>query len=125
MFPRILERFRAGGAFKASDYVAAWHRLDAIRAEWHAATAAYDGVILPSVASAPANITRLMDDADYYICENLLALRNTRVGNLMGLCGISLPTGVPSAGVMILCPPMAEAKLLRLGAAAEQALTPL
>jgi aspartyl-tRNA(Asn)/glutamyl-tRNA(Gln) amidotransferase subunit A len=30
--------------------------------------------------------------------ENLLCLRNTRIGNLMGLCGLSLPTGVPSTG---------------------------
>jgi len=51
-----------------------------------------------------------------------LTLRNTRVGNLMGLCGLSLPTGTPSCGLMMLAPPMAEARLLRLGAAAEAAL---
>ena len=35
----------------------------------------------------------------------------------MGLCGLSLPTGTPSCGLMMLAPPMAEARLLRLGAA--------
>jgi aspartyl-tRNA(Asn)/glutamyl-tRNA(Gln) amidotransferase subunit A len=40
----------------------------------------------------------------------------------MNLCGLSLPTGVPAAGLMMLCPPMAEERLLRLGAAAAAAL---
>ena len=79
-------------------------------------------MLLPTTANAPPDIARLMADPDFYVAENLLCLRNTRVGNLMGLCGLSLPTGVPSAGLMMLAPPMAEERLLRLGAAAEAAL---
>jgi len=44
------------------------------------------------------------------------------VGNLMGSAGLSLPTKVPSAGLMMLTPPGTEHRLLRLGAAAERAL---
>jgi aspartyl-tRNA(Asn)/glutamyl-tRNA(Gln) amidotransferase subunit A len=83
---------------------------------------AYDAVILPSVACMPADIDRLMSDPDYYVSENLLTLRNARIGNMLGLCGLTLPTGVPSTGIMFLAPPMAEERLLRLGAAAEAAL---
>jgi aspartyl-tRNA(Asn)/glutamyl-tRNA(Gln) amidotransferase subunit A len=62
-----------------------------------------------------------MDDV-YYVEENLLALRNTRIGNLMGSCAITLPTGVPSCGVMIMGQPFGENQLLRLSLAAEAAL---
>jgi aspartyl-tRNA(Asn)/glutamyl-tRNA(Gln) amidotransferase subunit A len=123
MYSRILERFRGGAAFSAPDYVAAWRRLHALRALWARETAGYDAVLLPSVPNLPPDVARLMDDPDFYVAENLLTLRNTRVGNLMGLCGLSLPTGTPSCGMMMLAAPMAEERLLRLGAAAEAALT--
>ncbi|MGC9369096.1 MAG: amidase [Paracoccaceae bacterium] len=122
MFPQILERFRAGGSFSGADYVAAWQRLDALRATYLDKTAPYDAVIVPTAPNLPPEVDRLMSDHDYYVTENLLTLRNTRIGNLMGLAGLSLPTGVPSCGIMFLTPPMSEERLLRLGAAAEAAL---
>ena len=123
MFTPILERFRSGRDFKASDYVAAWQKLEALRAGWHARVAGYDAVILPSAPNLPPNIERLMTDEAYYLTENLLALRNTRVANLMGLCAVTLPTGVPSCGIMLCGKPNAEERLLRLSSAAEVALT--
>lgn len=122
MFGPILQRFRSGAEVMASDYIAAWQHLEALRDDFHRDTAGYDAVIVPTVAILPPNIARLMVDEDYYVTENLLALRNTRIGNLMGSCGLTLPTGVPSTGVMLLCPRGQEARLLRLGAAAEAAL---
>jgi aspartyl-tRNA(Asn)/glutamyl-tRNA(Gln) amidotransferase subunit A len=122
MFPRILERFRGGAEVSGPDFVAAWQKLDAIRDSWLAQTAGYDAVLLPSVPNLPPDAQRLMTDPDYYVTENLLTLRNTRVGNLMGLCGLTLPTGIPSTGLMMLCPPMAEERVLRLGGATEAAL---
>ena len=122
MFAPILERFRSGKDFKAADYVAAWQRLDALRADWNTRVAGYDAVILPTAPNLPPDAERLMTDEDYYLTENLLALRNTRVGNLMGLCAVSLPTGTPSCGIMLCGKPFAEERLLRVAAAAEQAL---
>ena len=46
-----------------------------------------------------------MTDHDYYITENLLALRNTRIGNLMEQCVLTLPAGQPSCGLSIMCAP--------------------
>ena len=122
MFPPILDRFRSGGSILAVDFVAAWRRLYALRAAYAAATAAFDAVILPTAPNLPPNLERLMTDNEYYVTENLLALRNTRIGNVLGLCALTLPTGTPSCGIMFLAPPMAEARLLRLGVAAEAAL---
>jgi aspartyl-tRNA(Asn)/glutamyl-tRNA(Gln) amidotransferase subunit A len=63
-----------------------------------------------------------MTDNDYYVTENLLALRNTRIGNMLGLCVITLPTSQPSCGISLMAAPGQENRLLRLGAAAERAL---
>lgn len=122
MFPRILERFRSGGAFSAADYVAAWRRLHDLRAAWHQRTAVFDAVLVPTSPILPPDANRLMTDDAYYVTENLLALRNTRIGNLMGLCALSLPTSQPSCGISLLAGPGQEGRLLRLGTAAERAL---
>ena len=80
-------------------------------------------MILPTCPILPPKIDRLATDHEYYVSNNLAALRNTRIGNLMGLAALTLPTGVPSTGLMIMTPPNTEERLLRLGAAAETALS--
>jgi len=123
MFAPILERFRSGADFAASDYVAAWHMLDGLRDEWSAHVAGYDAVVMPTAPTLPPNVERLLTDEDYYTTENLLALRNTRVANLLGLSAVSLPTGVPSCGIMLCGSAFGEEKLLRVARAAEEALS--
>lgn len=122
MYSEILARFRIGANYSAADYVAGWVKLEAARAAYDSATAGYDAVIGPSSAILPPNLERLNTEEDYYITENLLSLRNTRVGNMLGLCGLTLPTGTPSCGIMFLCAPDLEEHLLRIGVAAEAAL---
>ena len=122
MFDKILERFRSGADYLAADYVAAWQKLERLRAQWNARLAGFDGILCPTAPILPPNIERLMRDDEYYITENLLALRNTRIGNLMGGCGISLPTGVPSCGLLVSGLPFQEERLLRVAAAMEPVL---
>lgn len=122
MFPRILERFRSGGDVRAVDYVAAARRLEVLRKTWAARVAAFDAVVLPTSPILPPEADRLLTDDAYYVTENLLALRNTRIGNLMGACALTLPTSQPSCGITLMSAPDEEARLLRLGAAAERAL---
>ncbi|QPM91614.1 2-amino-5-chloromuconic acid deaminase [Pseudooceanicola algae] len=119
MFPQILERFRAGAQVSAPDYVAGWEKLYALRAEWQAATAGFDAVICPTAPILPPDVARMLSDEDYYITENLLALRNTRIGNLMGLPAVSLPTPSPACGLMLMGQPLQEERLARVAAAAE------
>ncbi len=122
MFGEILGRFRAGDDVSGPDYVAAWDALDIARTEWAGAVAGFDAVLTPTSPIIPPNLDRLASDHDYYVSQNLAALRNTRIGNLMGLAALSLPTGVPSVGIQILGRAGGEAQLLRIGAAAERAL---
>ncbi|QIE45636.1 amidase [Pseudohalocynthiibacter aestuariivivens] len=123
MFGPIRDRFRSGADARAADYVAAWQRLDQLRADWAVRVAGYDAVIMPTAANLPPDAKRLMEDGSYYLTENLLTLRNTRVGNLMGVSSVTLPTGVPSCGIMFCGASNGEERLLRVARAAEAALT--
>ncbi|MFQ1702831.1 amidase [Loktanella agnita] len=122
MFPQILERVSAGKAVSAPDYIAGWRAVHAIRAQYTAETAGFDAVIMPTAPMLPPNAARLLQDEGYYKSENLLALRNTRVANLMDVCAMTLPTGTPSCGIMFNGRKGGEAALMRLCAAAESAL---
>ena len=121
MFPRILERFRTGAAIKATDYIAGWRQLYALRKIFAQTSAPFDAVLLPTSPILPPDANRLMTDHDYYVSENLLALRNTRIGNLMNQCVLTLPTGQPSCGLSIMCAPGTEERLLQIGRAVERA----
>lgn len=122
MFGPVRDRFRTGASHSGADFVAAWRWLKAIRAVWAERTAPYDAVLVPTSVTPPPDAERLLTDTDYFVTENLLALRNTRIGNLMGLSALTLPTGLPMTGIMLIGRPMGEERLLRIGSAAEKAL---
>ena len=122
MFSEILARFRLGKDVSGPDYVAGWAAVEAARVAWDAATARFDAILAPTVPILPPVLSRLIQDSDYYTTENLLTLRNTRVANLMGLPALTLPTGRPSCGLMMMGAPGQEDSLLRIGQAAETAL---
>ena len=85
-------------------------------------TNGFDAVICPTAPILPPKIDKLFSDDEYYVTENLLSLRYTRVANLMGTCAVTLPTGRPSCGVMLLAGAFEEKRLLRLAMGAERAL---
>lgn len=122
MFAQIRERVSAGAAVNAADWIAGWDELRAIRARFAALTAGYDAVLCPTVAILPPETARVAADAEHYRQANLLALRNTRMGNLLGLCGVSLPTGVPSCGILLNGAAGDDGRILRLARGAAQAL---
>lgn len=122
MYAPIRERFRSGGAVSAPDYVDAWRRLDRLRAEYRAAAAGWDAVLLPTCPILPPAVEALLADATFFAAENAITLRNTRVANLLGLCALTLPTETPSCGLMAMALAGDDRQLLRLGAAMEAAL---
>ncbi|MCF3974196.1 amidase [Paracoccus salsus] len=123
MWSPILERFRGGSGVSAPDYVAAWEQLIRIRRKWIKEVASvHDAVLLPTVPILPPDATRLMEDDDYYVHANLLTLRNTRIANLLGLPAVSLPTGYPGCGIMLMGHAGRDRHLLRVAAGAEAVL---
>ena len=116
MFPRILERFRSGasvtGVGLRRGLAAAARRC---ARSGRTGSPAADAVILPTAPILPPDANRLMTDDAYYVTENLLALRNTRIGNLMGVCALTLPTGEPSCGISLMGPAGGEAAAAAAG----------
>ena len=72
-----------------------------MRREWHAAVAGFDAVLLPTTANLPPEVERLLADPDLFATENLLALRNPNLANLLGLCALTLPGGTPACGLTL------------------------
>ena len=122
MFPPVLARFRSGAKVLAADWIRAWTGLERVRRQWAERVAGFDAVLVPTSPILPPDRERLLTDPDFFTAENLLALRNTRIGNLMGGCVLTLPTGQPSCGRSLMAGPGQEERLLRLGAGAARAL---
>ena len=124
MWKPILERFRGGAEVSAPEYVAAWESLTRIRRKWfREVVASFDAVLVPTVPILPPNAQRLLEDEAYFVRANLLTLRNTRIGNLLNLPSVTLPTGQPGCGIMVMGHSGRDRHLLRVAAAAESALS--
>ena len=76
--------------------------------------------MIPPLPTAP-----LADDLAEYTRRNVEYLRNTAIGNILGLCGLSVPCGFTGRGfpigLMIYGKPFDERTILRVGHAYEQA----
>lgn len=120
MYGPVRTRFLQGKTISAADFIAGWRELDCLRLVYREAVAGYDAVILPSCPILPPKQAALLADSDYFTERNLMALQNTRIGNLMGLAGVTLPVGTPSCGILF--QGESEERLLRLAAAAENLL---
>ena len=120
MYPPVRKRFLQGRTILAEAYSEAWERLETLRRAYVDRTSGFDAVALPSTPILPPKIADLLADEDYFTTMNLKALQNTRIGNLMGLCAVTLPTGVPSTGIIL--QGVREEALLPLARAAEDAL---
>lgn len=126
IFAPIRERLMAG----AEILPAALHDADLRRAEirhrYLAQTVGFDAVILPGVAISPPAISTLEQGGPDYFRANRMALRNTTMGNQLGLCAITLPVGFDAlgmpVGMMIHAAPNEEKNLLALAASVESCL---
>ena len=121
MYAPVRRRFMQGDSISAEAFVSGWQRLDVLRELYRDAAAGFDAIILPSAPILPPKVAEVAADEEVFTSRNLQALQNTRVGNLMGLAAITLPTGVPSCGVIFQGD--SEERLLRLAKAAEDALS--
>jgi len=126
IYPPVHDRVMAGEALTAGDVVRADLKRAEIRARYLAATAGIDAGLMPAVAISPPPIAALIDGGDAYGKANRMALRNTTIGNQLGLCAITLPAGYDGqglpVGLMLQAAPYTEEKLLRIAHAVEKVL---
>ncbi|MEM9012735.1 MAG: amidase family protein [Pseudomonadota bacterium] len=119
MFARIRDRFRLGAEVSATAYVGGQRVLAEAARGMEARLTGVSAILAPTTPNLPPEIAVVEADADRFVAENLLALRNTRIANLLGLASLTVPTPTRWAGFMLIGGAGAEARLLCLGAAIE------
>lgn len=122
MFPPIEARFRTGAAITTEANDRAQAEFARLAAAFAAFVSDHGVVAMPTVPIRAPEVARLLADPALFAERNLTALRNTRLGNLLRTSAITLPTGVPMSGLMLVAGGGAEAALLRMGHAIERTL---
>jgi aspartyl-tRNA(Asn)/glutamyl-tRNA(Gln) amidotransferase subunit A len=122
MFPLIEQRFRAGRGGSAETDREALAEYARLSQAVQGRMAEHGPMLMPTAPCLPPPVAELLADEDYFIERNLLALRNTRLGNLLTLCALTVPTAAPMIGLMLVAGPGQEARLLALGRAVEGAV---
>jgi len=75
----------------------------------------YDCILMPTTPILPPRIKEVTNNEKLYDKYNMLALRNTRIGNVLPMCSISIPcTGSLPIGLMISMPIGNDKKLINL-----------
>ena len=123
--PRVSVRIRKGETMEPGEYEALLETRRQIIARADDLTRPFDAVIMPTVAMEAPRIADLDADEALYGSQNILALRNTTVGNFLDRCAISLPLpvdGLP-VGLMLMGETMGDARLFDVATAVEKLLT--
>ncbi len=123
--PTVRQRIEAGKDLPAWEYAHRIQRLKTLGAEATAALSTVDALITPSVAITPPTLDELKPEGAYPKA-NIKALRNTCIGNLLGLCGLSMPVGKDAknmpVGMLFTAAPFTERRVLSVAMACERAL---
>ena len=123
---RVRKRILAGANITPTDIVALKKRRSEMIARADGLMADVDAFIMPTAPQIPAAIADLKHDDDYGRI-NLLALRNTFVGNFLNRCAISVPaheTGEAPVGLMLMAPLSADEHLFSVAQAVEEIISP-
>jgi aspartyl-tRNA(Asn)/glutamyl-tRNA(Gln) amidotransferase subunit A len=123
--PVVSVRLQRGLELSAADYVDTQRRFARARAGLARRLADVDALLVPTTMIPAHPIADIDVDADTYARFNGQYLRNTAIGNLLGLCGVSIPCGFTDGGLpiglMVYAKPFAEDMALRVAHAYEQA----
>ncbi|MEO1494691.1 MAG: amidase family protein [Pseudomonadota bacterium] len=122
MWAPIESRFRQGKGADAETDRQALAEMEAHSASLQQRIADNGLIVLPTSPCFPPETAKLLADEAYFTERNLLALRNTRLGNLLTLSSVTIPSGTPMCGLMLFAPSGDEARLLSIGRAIEKVL---
>jgi len=125
--PVVRDRMRNGGAVTGADYFEMTRRWADLRRDARRSLADVDAILVPTTMIPPLPAAPLSTDIGEYNRKNVQYLRNNAIGNILGLCGLSVPCGFTSSGfpigLLIYGKPFDERTILRVGHAYEQATT--
>ncbi len=115
--PIVATRMVSGGLVSAADYLQATAAWKAARASAAQVLSEVDVLLCPTTAIPARPVAEVDADLEAYTRHNVLYLRNTAIGNILGLTGISVPCGRTDEGLpiglMLYARPFAEELALR------------
>jgi aspartyl-tRNA(Asn)/glutamyl-tRNA(Gln) amidotransferase subunit A len=122
--PRVSLRILRGESISAADYIDLLGARRSLIARTEKRLAPYDALVLPTTANTPPKIADLADDKAF-TRENLRALRNCTLINMIDGCAISLPChreGEVPVGLMLAASGGSDRRIFELAAAMEAAI---
>src|SRR6478672_3321577 len=122
--PRVYTRILRGEGMSAADYIDLLGARKSFIAHTEARIAPYDALVLPTTANTPPKIADLADDKAFTI-QNLRALRNCTLINMLDGCAISLPAhreGEVPVGLMLAAAGGSDRRIFELAAGMENVI---
>lgn len=120
---RIVKRVRLAHTMPMVDYIAIIQARSRLIEQARRLLAGRCLVAMPTVPHAAPSIAALEADDELFFRMNAKTLRNTMLGNFLGWCGVSLPTGTDDVGLptalLLSGAPGMDEQLLALSLAAE------
>jgi aspartyl-tRNA(Asn)/glutamyl-tRNA(Gln) amidotransferase subunit A len=122
--PIVAQRMIKGKAVETAEYLQnnlAWRNL---RSKALTSLTDVDALLVPTTAIPALPTAEIDADMETYTDRNLSYLRNTAIGNVLNLCGLSMPCGFTEQGLpiglMIYAKPFQENIVLGAGYAFQQ-----
>ena len=123
--PVIGPRMLSGRKLSAPDYFALLRRYAQLRQQVRWSLRDVDALLVPTTMIPARPLAQIDVDNKTYLDANMRYHRNAGVGNILNLCGVSVPCGFTSeglpVGMTIYAKPFAEDMALRVAYAYEQA----
>lgn len=123
--PIVGQRMIQGKDIPAHEYLSTSQAWTELRASVRRTLQDIDALLVPTTMLPSLPVDQVDADMRTYSQRNIQYLRNTAIGNILDLCGLSIPCGFTHnglpIGLMIYAKPFHEALLLRIGYAYEQA----
>ena len=119
--PRVRVRILRGEGISAADYIDLLNARRSFIAHAEARIAPYDALVLPATSNTPPKIADLADDKAFAV-QNLRALRNCSLINVLDGCAISLPAhrdGEVPVGLMLASSGGSDRRIFELAAGME------
>jgi len=111
----VLNRMYQGKYMKQSSIKIVEESQIALSKKLYSSIENYDAILMPTVPILPPKINEVQSNEQLYDKYNMLALRNTRIGNVLPMCSISLPCpGDLPIGMMLSMSIKNDEKLINL-----------